>query len=260
MGGQILKKLNRGELMGRLMKWLVAGVLWMTVGGIAVAEPLTVGCDVDFKPFVYKSAKGEITGFDIELWNALAKELGHTYRLIPMKFTELLPALAAGKIDVALAGITIRSDREKMVDFSFPYYESGLQIAVRADDNHIGNIGDLVDKTVGTKEGTSSADFLKNIQTKSVRLFPSIEAAYTALQEKTVDAVVFDVQSTLTYLAGSGKGSIKTVGPPYRRQFYGIAFQQGSPLREPFNIKLLQYMEDGWYDIVFRKWFGYVPQ
>ena len=246
--------------MRRIIKWAMVGLLWVAAAGMAAAEPLSVGCDTDFKPFSYKSESGEITGFDIELWDALAKELGLTYRLVPMKFTELLPALTAKKIDVALAGITIRSEREKIVDFSFPYFESGLQVAVRAADDHIGNIGDLVDKIVATKEGTTSADFLKNIQTKSVKLFPSIELAYAALKKKEVDAVVFDLQNTLTYIAANAKGSIKTVGPTYRRQFYGVAFQQGSPLTEPFNIALLQYMEDGWYDIVFRKWFGYVPQ
>ena len=113
---------------------------------------------------------------------------------------------------------------------------------------------------MATKDGTTSADFAKNIQTKSVMMYPSIQEAYNALQSKTVDAVIFDSPSTLNYIAKEAKGKVKTVGPVYQRQFYGTAFPQGSPLREKFDVAILEYMEDGWYDILFRKWFGYVPQ
>jgi len=164
------------------------------------------------------------------------------------------------KIDVALAGITIMSQREKQIDFSFPYFESELRILVRAADNEISDIGDLDKKVVATKQATTSAKFVKNIQTEQVSLFRTIDEAYRALQQGQVDAVIFDSPSILNYINTDGKDIAKIVGRSHQSQYYGIALQQGSDLREKVSIEILKIMEEGYYDIFFRKWFGYVPQ
>jgi glutamine transport system substrate-binding protein len=238
-------------------------VLWIVLivgAGALQAKTLIVGCDTGFKPFVFIGPDGSYTGFDIELWESIAKRLKLDYKLERMAFKDLIPALVNKKIDVALAGITIISQREKQIDFSFPYYESGLRILVRAGDNQISDIGDLDQKVVATKQGTTSAKFVNNIQTGQVRLFRTIDEAYRALQKGRVDAVIFDSPSILNYIHADGKDIAKIVGRSHQRQYYGIAFQQGSDLREKVSIEILKYIEEGYYDIVFRKWFGYVPQ
>ena len=156
--------------------------------------------------------------------------------------------------------MTISSGRERVIDFSFPYFESGLRVMVRADNAEIGDIGDLDDKVVATKHGTTAAKFVKNIQTREAKYFRTIDEAYAALLEKKADAVVFDEPNLLHFVKYESKDKTQIVGRRYQTQAYGIALPPGSPLREPVTIALLKFIEDGQFYILFRQWFGYVPQ
>ena len=235
-------------------------LIFLVFSGVSYAETIIVGCDQRFKPFVFKGNDGKLTGFDIDLWAAIAKKLNVKYELKPMAFYALIPALTERKIDVALAGMTINSERELLIDFSYPYIDSGTGLMVRTNDTRISDIGDLVDKVVASKHGTMSSDFAKNIQTKKVVIYLTIKEAYAALNNKKVDAVLFDEPNLLYHTNNEGKGKAKIVGRVHQKQAYGIAFQSGNILREKVNVALLKLIEDGNYYIIFRKWFGYVPQ
>lgn len=224
----------------------------------ANAKTLVVGCDVNLKPFEFRGQDGKYTGFDIDLWEAVAGDLQLDFVLKPMPFELLLSALQKGDIDVAIAGITINAEREQVLDFSHPYFDAGLSLMVRAEREDIYGIGALTDKIIATKGGTTSAKFATEIQQKEVILFPDIEQAYEAVVKGSADAVIYDAPALLYYLTTAGQGKVKSVGPRYQRQSYGIAFPQGSPLREPVNISLLKLLESGRYDTISRKWFGNV--
>ena len=239
---------------------LAVAALLVSATAEGQAEELIVGCDTGFRPFVFIGSGGSYTGFEVELWRIIAERQGLDYRLIRMDFTSLIRALVERKIDVALGGITINAERERIIDFSYPHFHASLRLLVRMSDEAIADIGDLVDKVVATKEGTTSATFVNNIQTRSVSLFPTIEAAYLALHKRKVDAVLFDSPAIADYIQNSGRYIAKTVGRVHQRQDYGIAFQQGSALREKVNVEMLTLVEEGRVDILFRKWFGYVPQ
>lgn len=93
------------------------------------AETLRVGTK-PFAPFAFVQ-EGEYIGFSIELWSEIAQELDLEYELYGEKtVTDLLNSVSSGNTDVAIAGITITSDREENVDFSHSFFESGLQILV----------------------------------------------------------------------------------------------------------------------------------
>jgi len=250
--------------------WVVGGFLVCCLVGSLQAKTLTVGCDINFMPFEFKQGDSYV-GFDIDLWDAVAKELGVDYTIKPMNFDKLIPGLQTGNIDVALAGMTINAKREKLVDFSYPYFDAGLQIMVRHDTKNINSLLDLKGKVVATKAGTTSADFVKAIKlsgvgagnsptyhTKEMKLLTDIRDAYKALSDGSADAVVFDSPVLLYSINNEGKGKFKTVGPLYKRQTYGIAFQPKSELRERVSITLLKLFEDGTYNKIYKKWFGYL--
>jgi glutamine transport system substrate-binding protein len=242
---------------------LLSLLLPVSIPGAAAEKKvneLIVGCDTGFRPFVFIGSGGSFTGFEVELWRIIAERQGLTYRLIRMDFSSLIPALVDKKIDVALGGITISAEREQIIDFSYPHFHSSLRLLVRMSDESIADIGDLVDKVVATKDGTTSATFIGNIQTRSVSLFPTIDAAYKALQKRKADAVVFDSPAIADYIQTAGRYIAKTVGRVHQRQSYGIAFQQKSALREKVNVEILRLEQEGRLDILFREWFGYVPQ
>lgn len=238
---------------------VLATVLLLFGAVTAQAKPLVVGCDTNFMPFEFKEGD-KYVGFDIDLWAAIAKDLGLEYTLQPMDFNGLIPALQTGNIDAAIAGMTIKSQREEVVDFAYPYYNAGLLLMVRSDDKSIASVEDLADKVVATKLGTTSADFANSLKTKEVKQFPNIDSAYMELAGKGADAVIFDSPAILYYIKTEGKEAVKTVGPLYQGQSYGIAFPQGSELREKVTIAILKMMENGTYAELYKKWFGSEPK
>ena len=133
--------------------------------GAVYAKPLVVGCDTNFMPFEYKEGD-KYVGFDIDLWDAIAKDLKLEYKLQPMDFNGLIPALQSGNIDVAIAGMTIKSKREEVVDFAFPYYNAGLYLMVRADEKGITSVDDLADKVVANQTWDNQCRLFKKSKNK----------------------------------------------------------------------------------------------
>ncbi len=228
----------------------------------AKKEKLVVGVDASFVPFEFLNQQtGKYEGFDIDLWAEIAKELGLEYELKPMDFNGLIPALQSGAIDAALAGMTIKEERKQKVDFSIPYYDAGLLVLVRADNNDIKGVQDLKGKVVATKTGTTSYDYAVKIPgVKEVKPFPNIDGAYMELISGAADAVVFDSPNVLYYANTTGKGKVKPVGDLLEGQQYGFAFPKGSKLVPEVNKVLEKLFENGKYDELYEKWFGQKPK
>lgn len=114
---------------------------------------------------------------------------------------------------------------------------------------------DLPGKRVATINGSTSEGYLRQRHIRATE-FPAVDKAYEALLNKQVDAVVFDAPVLQYFAAREGKGKVITVGQVFRRESYGIAFANGSPLRKPVNNALLQLKENGTYDHLLNKWFN----
>jgi len=92
-----------------------------------------------FEPFVIED-NGNYRGFSIELWDKLAEQMAVSYELQSVDtIGQLLEEVEQGTADLAIAGITITSEREEVIDFSHPYFESGLQIMVSAENRSLVN-------------------------------------------------------------------------------------------------------------------------
>ncbi len=114
---------------------LAAPGLAQTAGGaLREARPLKV-LTKPIAPFVIQGEDGHISGFSIELWHALARRMGRKSEITMLPgLKALLDGIRSGGGDVAIAAITITAKREKSMDFSHPYFRSGLQIMVAAQD------------------------------------------------------------------------------------------------------------------------------
>src|SRR5215475_4235688 len=193
------------------------------------AGPLLVAVDTAFVPFEFKQGD-KYVGFDIDLWDAVAKELKIDYKLQPMDFNGILPALQTKNVDVALAGITIKDERKKVIDFSDGYYDSGFMIMVPASSS-VRSAADLKGKSLAIKTGTSAADYAKaNFAGTDLRQFPNIDNAYLELMTGRVDAAMHDTPNVLYFANTAGKGKVKVVGEQMMAHQYGIGFPKGSPL------------------------------
>jgi ABC-type amino acid transport substrate-binding protein len=83
-------------------------------------------------PFAIRGPSGDWRGIAIDLWVAIADTMGvRDYRFVELGLTDMLEAVAAGRVDAAVAALTITAARERQVDFSHPFHTSGLGIAVQ---------------------------------------------------------------------------------------------------------------------------------
>lgn len=236
------------------------GLAFAAAPSHAADKELLIGSDTSFMPFEFQK-DGKYVGFDVDLWDAVAKIINVKYKLQPMDFNGLIPALQTHNLDGAFAGITIKDERKKVVDFSAPYYESGLSVLVRADNSPIKSPDQLDGKRIATKQATSSVDYLKaNVKNAQVSSFPNIDNAFLELQAGRVDAVVFDTPVVAYYANTAGKGATKVLTPPLRSgEYYGFAFPKGSDLTPKVDAALKTLTANGQYAVLYEKWFGKAP-
>lgn len=240
-----------------------AAALMLGVAGCSQSDPDTVivATDNGFVPFEFIDEKsGELVGFDIDLIKAVADRAGLDLHIQTMEFDGLVAGIQSGRYDVGIAGITITDERREHIDFSEPYYDAGLILAVRVDDDRISSAADLAGRRVGTRSGTTSESYLKKHHKEAqIVSFPGIIEAYMDLAAGRVDAVLYDVPNVRYYVTSDQTTDLKTVGEVLQGEQYGIAFPKGSALRDRVNAALRTLKADGTYDRIHARWFGGTP-
>lgn len=216
---------------------------------------IVVGADTTFPPFE-SEVDGKVTGFDIDMINSIAKAENMTVTLKTLPFSGIIPSLQAGSLDAAVAGITIKTNRMKNVDFSDAYYKSGLSILVKKGSDITG-FDSLKGHVVATKMATSSVDYLTQhgFPSDHIKQFPNIDSAYQALMTGGADAVLFDNPVNLNFK--NSQPDVKTVGPLLTGEYYGIAVSKKNPeLVAKLNAGLAKIRANGEYKQLFVKYFG----
>ncbi len=124
--------------------------------GLIADGVLTVGTDTPFPPFEIGQPPN-ISGYDIDVLNAAAEELGLTTEYTDTSFDTIFRDVASGQFDIAAAASTITPGRQKTVDFSDPYYEAQQALLV-PEGSDIATTADLADAIVGAQDGTTGRD------------------------------------------------------------------------------------------------------
>ena len=151
------KRLLKTSLIIITIVGLVAGVWWLNRGATTTLQTkpkLVIGTDPGFKPFEYRQG-GKIVGFDIDLAQEIANDTGRQLVIEEMNFDGLIAALQAGKIDMAVAGMSVTPERSQNVNFSNPYYLASQMIVVRDNDQRIKIKTDLTGKKIGVQLGST---------------------------------------------------------------------------------------------------------
>lgn len=220
-----------------------------------------VATEASFAPFEFRDDKtGQYVGFDIELMKALAEAQGFEVEFKDMGFDGIIAAVKTGNVDMAISAISIDDDRKQQVDFSLPYYQSGLSVAVRADNNTIKGFSDLKGKRIAVQIGTTGAKYVKNnIEGAKVTEYNTVNDAFLELINGGVDAFVNDYPVS-AYFIKQGNTKVKIVGDLANSEFYGIAIPKGkAELLQKINDGLKKLKENGKYAEIYRKWFGENP-
>ncbi|MBD0370726.1 MAG: ABC transporter permease subunit [Pyrinomonadaceae bacterium] len=216
---------------------------------------LRIGTDATYPPFETAEG-GTFTGFDIELGEAIAREMGVRATFINAGFDGIFPALQNGSFDAVMSSVTITPERSASMLFSEPYYDSGQLIAVRQDTQNINVPDDLTGKKVGVQINTTAQYDLEKRAGVQVEKYNTIDLALQDLQNKRIDAVVGDAP-VLKWMIFQSFRQLKTVGRRFTDEKFGIALAQGSDdLRRAINAALWRIEDSGEYNRIHEKWFG----
>ena len=223
---------------------------------------LRVGTEPTFAPNEFqKEGSKDFDGFDMDLIRAIGKQLNMKVEIQNMGFDALIPAINAGNIDAAIAGMSITPDRQKAVDMSDPYYTSGLVVVVNKDNEAVKSVKDLDNKGIAAQIGTTGAERAAKVPGAKVKNFNTNSEVFLELKNKGVDAVIIDKPVAEYYLAqGGGKETAKIVGETMEAESYGISLKKNSPLTAKINKALLDLKKNGEYDKLYEKWFGAVKK
>ena len=231
----------------------LAGFLTLAVTKPAAAAEQTykIGTDITFAPFEFQNEQNEYVGIDIDLLKAIAKDQNFKIELKPLGFDSSIQGVQSNQLDAMIAGMSITDERKKSFDFSDPYYDSGIQMAVAKGNSKIKNYDDLKGKTVGAKVGTESATFLEENKDKydfDVKLYDAADALYGSLNNNTVQAI-FDDEPVLGYAVTQGQ-PLQLVGEKEKGNSYGFAVKKGknAELLAKFNAGLKDLKANGEYD------------
>lgn len=211
-------------------------------------------------PYMFPDPKDpkKLIGFEVDIVNALAEEMGRTPVYVNNAWDNLIPGLDRNLYDIAINGLEVTPEHEGEVNFSIPYYKTYLQLAVRRDDNSIKNLSDLGGKIAGTLKESYAQMVLEEVDGVEIRTYIVEANTYEDLANGRLDAALFD-QPIALYSAGFNP-EIKFVGPPIGEITYAIAMRKSDKeLLSEVNRAIVAIRDNGKLREIYDKWNLWTP-
>lgn len=223
-----------------------------TLEAIKASGKLVVATEGAYPPFnFYQGSK--LTGFEVELAEAVARKMGLAIEWKALSFDALLAGLKQDRWDMVVASFGITEERARAVTFTQPYYCSGGIIVSR--DPAIRSAATLAGKTVAVQTGSTYMKSVSQVAgVKEVKNFPQDTDARSALVNGRVDAWVSDRFAVKVAIDGSPKSGLKT-GDFLFIEKIAPAIQKGNaPLAVAVDKALAELMADGSYKAISEKY------
>jgi polar amino acid transport system substrate-binding protein len=203
------------------------------------AAKVRVATDATFPPFeVVDEATKELTGFDIELMEAVAAKAGFEIEWVNTPFDTVITGVTQCDYDLAIAAITITEDRKKKMLFSDPYVPAGQIVVIRKETTDIKGVADLVGKTIAAQLGTTGEIEAQKIEGVTYKPYDTYDLAFLDLTNGQVDAVIADYPTALAFI-GQNPDKIMLTGEVFTNEYYGIAAcKTKTDLIEKINVAL----------------------
>ncbi|MDN3447271.1 transporter substrate-binding domain-containing protein [Psychrobacter sp. APC 3281] len=225
----------------------------------ATEAPLNIkiATESSYKPFSYTDADGKLIGYEIELVDALCAQMKAECEVISQDWDGLIPGLNAQKFDAAIAGMSITPERKEVVDFSDPYFHSGIiLIGKKGDDLSVESLTGL---PIASQRSTVASQYLQDEHADAdIKLYDTQDNAYLDLTSGRVRGMMSDKVTGIDWLkTDAGKGyEVKGEEISTNDDAMGIAFRKGDPLVAKFNAALAELKDNGTYDQITGSYFG----
>lgn len=222
-------------------------------------KTFTIATDTTWAPFEFEK-DGELRGIDVDLIKAIAKDQGFNVEIDVLGFDGALAAVQSNQADAVMAGMSITEERKKSFDFSNPYFDSGIQMAVAEKNDDIKSYEDLKGKTVSAKTGTEGYAFAEKLGKEYGFTVTGFQDAADTYNNVTSghSVATFDDYPVLAYAIQTGSAGLKVVGDQEAASSYGmgVAKEKNEELVRAFNEGLKNVIENGEYQKILEEYLG----
>ncbi len=225
------------------------------VGVAGAKEKIINGIDANFPPFAYVDKTGVARGFDVEVMNWIAADIGMEVVHQPTDWSGIVQSLMTGKVDVVASGMSITEQRARMVDFTKPYWVIRQLIVGKKDSALTSDEVMKGGKTVGVQQGTSDAKWLKDHAGKdgynyTLRYYASSPLAVEDVLNGRIDAAIMNGAPAKDAVSKKAVKIIGEAGMP--KEEFGYAVKKGNhELLDKINVSLDKIMNSPrWNELI----------
>ncbi|WP_348548919.1 transporter substrate-binding domain-containing protein [Psychrobacter sp. KFRI-CH2-11] len=218
---------------------------------------IKIATESSYKPFSYTDADGKLIGYEIELVDALCAQMKAECEVISQDWDGLIPGLNAQKFDAAIAGMSITPERKEVVDFSDPYFHSGIILIGKKGDDLA--IDALKGQPIASQRSTVASQYLQDEHSDAdIKLYDTQDNAYLDLTSGRVRGMMSDKVTGIDWLKTEAGQNYEVKGNEISSDddAMGIAFRKGDPLVAKFNKALSELKANGTYDQITGSYFG----
>ena len=234
----------------------------MVPPAIAADGKIVVGQDQSYAPNEFVDSSGKVTGFDVDLGNAIAQKLGLTMEYQNAAFSGILAGLGSGQYELAMSSFSVNAERLQTVDM-VSYYKAGTSLGVPKGNPDKISLDDLCGKNVAVQQGTVQVDDLTAKSedcTKAgkpainVQQFQQQTDVNLQVQTKRSQAMLAD-SPVIDYAVKQTDGAVEVVGAPYDTAPYGIALKKNQgTYAQAIQGAVQALIDDGTYAKILAKW------
>jgi polar amino acid transport system substrate-binding protein len=244
----------------------VAAASFLLSAGLASADDfgtLKIGTEGAYPPFNYVDTDGSVKGFDVEIGLALCEKIGAKCEVVTQDWDGIIPALLAKKYDMIIASMFITEERQKVVDFTKPYYKAAMTHVV-PKDSPLTEFSDkaLAGKTIGAQGGTTQAEYIEKVYpSATIKSYPTQDEANLDLAAGRLDLQVGDFLPMYDWVHKDAGACCKLAGEPITDPTFvgegvGIAVRkEDAKLRAALDKAIDEVVADGTYKKINDKYF-----
>lgn len=229
-----------------------------TLESVQEAGVVRIGVRNDNPPMSFVDGDGAWVGFDIDLAEAMAGQLGLELELVPVDGTTRISFLQEGQVDMSIASMNHTRSREESIDFSITYFWDNQSFLVRTGSYE--SIDDLIGETVAANAGSSVIDSWNSYvaerdgPTPDIVEFDDKLAAMEALRSGAVEGYSEDNITLLSLAAGDPDLELLPGG--HNPVQFGIGVpEDDSAWRDEVNLALQEVWKDGSFAALYDRWF-----
>jgi len=218
---------------------------------------IKIATESSYKPFSYTDADGKLIGYEIELVDALCAQMKAECEVISQDWDGLIPGLNAQKFDATIAGMSITPERKEVVEFSDPYFHSGIILIGKKGDDI--SVEGLEGQPIASQRSTVASQYLQDEHDNAdIKLYDTQDNAYLDLTSGRVRAMMSDKVTGIDWLKTEAGKDYEVKGQEISTNddAMGIAFRKGDPLVAKFNAALAELKANGTYDQITGSYFG----